>query len=45
MSDSTFHKICGLIALVLYIIVSNMSWNDEIAMQRITSNPLEVAQQ
>ena len=45
MSEPTRHKIYGLIALMLYVIVSNMTWNDEVAMQRLAQNPVEVAQQ
>jgi len=42
MSEPTRHKIYGLIALMLYVIVSNMTWNDEIAAQKIAHHIGEV---
>jgi len=45
MSESTRYKIYGLIALMLYLIVSNMTWNDEIAVQHAAHNYEQEARQ
>lgn len=41
MSEPTRHKIYGLIALMLYLIVSNMTWSDEIEAQNIANHIVE----